>query len=38
MLIKKSKISSRNDIDVVIIIINIVLKINDKKKFETEIK
>ena len=32
ILIKKSKISSRNDIDVVIIIINIALKINDEKK------
>ena len=32
ILIKKSKISSRNDINVIIIIINIALKINDEKK------
>ena len=32
ILIKRSKISSRNDIDVVIIIINIALKVNDEKK------
>ena len=38
ILIKKSKISSRNDIDVIIIIINIALKVNDKKKSEAKIK
>ena len=32
ILIKKSKISSRNDIDIIIIIINIALKVNDKEK------
>ena len=32
ILIKRSKISSRNNIDVVIIIINIALKVNDEKR------
>ena len=32
ILVKRNKISSRNDIDVVIIIINIALKVNDENK------
>ena len=32
ILVKRSKVSSRNDIDVAIIIINIALKVNDEKR------